>query len=203
MADESHRRRSDVLAMGLFGVAVGALTLGLAQLGAIPDRDHIGTMIIALAFGGLVQILAGIASIRFHEPFCGVALATYGFFWITACTAKLVSAGTTFHLSPVLYAQLNFVYFVLSAVMVYLTVYRSATHSFLFLMVAATCFLTFLARLDLLTDTLPGIGHIVVGLMALYHAVGSITFVFTGHELIPLGPPLFRRSAGDPSRTVP
>lgn len=129
MADESHRRRSDVLAMGLFGVAVGALTLGLAQLGAIPDRDHIGTMIIALAFGGLMQFLAGIAIIRFHEPLCGVALATYGFFWITVCTAKLVSAGTTFQLSPVLYAQLNFVYFVFSAVMVYFTAYRSATLS--------------------------------------------------------------------------
>lgn len=65
MADESPRR-SDVLAMGLFGVAVGALTLGLAHLGAIPDRDYIGTMIVALAFGGLVQFLAGMASIRSH-----------------------------------------------------------------------------------------------------------------------------------------
>ena len=70
-------------------------------------------------------------------------------------------------------------------------------------MVAATCFLTFLARLDLLTDTLPGIGHIVVGLTALYHAVGSITFAFTGRELAPLGPPLLRRSAGDSSQAVP
>ena len=202
MADESPRR-SDVLAMGLFGVAVGTLTLGLAQLGAIPDRDHTGTMIVVLAFGGLVQFLAGIASIRFHEPFCGVALTTYGFFWITVCTAKLVSAGTTFQLSPVPYAQLNVVYFVFAAVMVYLTAYRSATLSLLCSMVAATCFLTFLARLDLLTDTLPGIGHIVVGLTALYHAVGSITFAFTGHELAPLGPPLLRRSAGGPSQAVP
>ena len=157
-------------------MAVGTLTLGLAQLGAIPDRDHIGTMIVVLAFGGLVQFLAGIASIRFHEPFCGVALTTYGFFWITVCSAKLVSADTTFQLSPVPYAQLNFVYFVFAAVMVYLTAYRSATLSLLCSMVAATCFLTFLARLDLLTDTRPGIGHIVVGLTALYHAVGSITF---------------------------
>lgn len=68
MADESHRRRSDVLAMGIFWVAVGVLTLAFAQLGAIPDQDHIGTMIIAPAFGGLMQFLAGIDSIRYHEP---------------------------------------------------------------------------------------------------------------------------------------
>ena len=203
MADEAHRRRNDVLAMGLFGLAVGALTLGLAQLGAIPDRDHIGTLVITLAFGGLVQFLAGIATIRYHEPLCGAALTAYGFFWITVCTAKLVSAGTTFQLSLLLSAQLNFLYFVCSAVMVYLTAYRSATLCLLFSVIAVTCFITFLACLGLLTETFPGIGHIVVGIMALYHAVGSVTFAFTGHELVPLGPPLLRRSAGDPSQAVP
>jgi uncharacterized protein len=37
---------------------------------------------------------------------------------------------------------------------------------------------------------LPGIGHIIVGLMAFYHAVGSLTQAFTGKALFPLGPPL-------------
>jgi hypothetical protein len=32
-------RRIDVLAIGLFGLAVGALTVGLAQVGRIPDVD--------------------------------------------------------------------------------------------------------------------------------------------------------------------
>lgn len=192
---EAHGRRSDVLAMGLFGLAVGALTLGLAQVGAIPDRDYIGALVIALAFGGLVQFFVGIVSTHHHEQLGGIALTTYGLFWITVCMADLVSAGTTFRVSPMLYAELNFVYFVFSAVMVYLTAYRSATLCLLFSVIAATCFLTFLARLDLLTDTLPGIGHIVVGLMALYHAVGSVTYAFTGHELVPLGLPLLPRKA--------
>lgn len=38
MADELHPRRIDVLAIGLFGLAVGALTLGAAQLGVIPNE---------------------------------------------------------------------------------------------------------------------------------------------------------------------
>ena len=92
MADEAHRRRSDALAMGLFGVAVGSLTLGLAKLGAIPDRNHVETLVLALACGGLGPFLAGIATIRNHEPLCGAALATYGGLWITVCTANLVSS---------------------------------------------------------------------------------------------------------------
>jgi succinate-acetate transporter protein len=43
----------------------------VAQLGGIPDRDQIGTLVIALAFGGVVQILAGITDIRYHEQLGG------------------------------------------------------------------------------------------------------------------------------------
>ena len=202
MADEALRRRTDVLAMGLFGLAVGSLTLGLAQFGAIPDRDYLGTQVVVLAFGGLVQFLAGIATIRFHEPLCGAALTIYGFLWITVCTAKLVSTGSTFQFSPLLSAQFNVVSFLCLAVMAYLTAYRSATLCLLFSVIAATCFFTLLAHLDLLTEPFQGIGHIVVGIMALYHAVGSVTFAFTGHELVPLGPPLLPRRAGAPSQAV-
>lgn len=52
---------------------------------------------------------------------------------------------------------------------------------------------TVLARLDLITETLPGLLHIVVGLMAFYHAVASLTQAFTGHQLVPLGPALLHR----------
>ena len=57
-------RRIDVLAIGLFGLAVGALTVGLAQIGRIPEADKFGVLVITLAFGGLVQVLAGITDIR-------------------------------------------------------------------------------------------------------------------------------------------
>jgi uncharacterized protein len=190
MADELHPRRIDVLAIGLFGLAVGALTLGVAQLGGIPDRDRIGTLVIALAFGGIVQILAGITDIRYHEQLGGTALTMYGFFWTTVCTAKLVSASTNFQLDMVLFAPINLVYFFFSAVMVYLTAYRNTTLCVLHVVITATFLLTFLARLDLISELLPGIFHILVGLMAFYHAVASLTFAFTGHALFPLGPAL-------------
>lgn len=204
MLDEQSKRRIDVLAIGLFGLAVGALTLGVAQVGAIPESSKVGTLVIALAFGGIVQILAGITDIRYHEQLGGTALTMYGFFWTTVCTAKLVSEGTTFHLDMVLYAPINMVYCVFSAVMVYLTAYRNMTLCFLHFIITLTFLFTSLSQLDILSETLPGMGHILVGFMAFYHAIASLTQAFTGHQLVPLGPPLLpHRKEAVPCNTSP
>jgi succinate-acetate transporter protein len=183
----------------LFGLAVGALTLGVAQLGGIPESNKVGTLVIALMFGGIVQILAGITDIRYHEQLGGTALTMYGFFWLTVCTAKLVSESTSFHLDMVLYAPINFVYAAFSAVMIYLTAHRNATLCILHMAITLTFTSTFFARLDIIGETVPGILHIIVGLMAFYHAVASLTQAFTGHQLVPLGPPFLQRT-GSASR---
>src|SRR5574340_1362295 len=188
-------RRIDVLAIGLFGLAVGALTVGLAQVGCIPEVDKIGVLVIALVFGGLVQVLAGITDIRYNEQLGGTALTMYGFFWLTLCTVKLVSASTTFQFDNALYAPIDLVYTVFSAVMVYLTAYRNLTLSALHVIITLTLLATTFARLDFISELLPGIGHIIVGLMAFYHAVGSLTQAFTGKTLLPLGPPLLQHPA--------
>jgi hypothetical protein len=194
MSGAEYHRRIDVLAIGLFGLAVGALTLGVAQIGIIPESNIVGTMVIALIFGGIVQILAGITDIRYHEQLGGTALTMYGFFWLTVCAAKLVSESTSFHLDKVLYAPINFVYAAFSLVMVYLTAYRNATLCVLHIVITVTFVSTVLTRLDFISETLPGILHIVVGLMAFYHAVASLTQAFTGHQMVPLGPAFLHRS---------
>jgi len=69
--NEKETRQIDVLAIGLFGLAVGALTLGLAQIGWIPETDKIGVLVITLVFGGVVQLLAGITDIRYNSTLTG------------------------------------------------------------------------------------------------------------------------------------
>lgn len=194
-----HHRRIDVLAIGLFGLAVGALTLGVAQMGGIPESNKVGMLVIALMFGGIVQILAGITDIRYHEQLGGTALTMYGFFWTTVCIAKLVSESTSFRFDQVLYAPINLVYAAFSLVMVYLTAYKNTTLCVLHVVITVTFSSTVLARLGIIGETFPGILHIVVGLMAFYHAVASLTQAFTGHQLVPLGPPLLHRT-GHPRR---
>ncbi len=194
MDGEEQRRRIDVLAIGLFGLAVGALTLGVAQVGGIPESNKVGTLVIALIFGGIVQILAGITDIRYHEQLGGTALTMYGFFWLTVCTAKLVSESTSFHLDMVLYAPINFVYAAFSLVMVYLTAHRNTALCLLHVVITITFSVTVLAHFDVISETFPGLLHIIVGLLAFYHAVASLTQAFTGHQLVPLGPALLHRA---------
>ena len=190
MHEENHSRRIDVLAIGLFGLAVGALTMGVAQLGWIQHKNMVGALVIALIFGGIVQLLAGITDIRYNEQLGGTALTMYGFLWITLCTVKLVSASSTFQFDAVLYAPINLVYAVFSGVMIFLTAYRNLTLSALHVVITLTFLATTFAKLDFISELLPGWGHLIIGLMAFYHAVGSLTLAFTGKSILPLGPPL-------------
>jgi len=187
---ETVSRQIDVLAIGLFGLAVGALTVGMAQVGQIPEVDRVGVLVIALVFGGLVQVLAGIADIRYHEQLGGTALTMYGFFWYTVSFAQLVSMGTTFHFDSALFIPINLVYVFFSAVMVYLTAYRSVALSLLHAIITLTFLSTVCMRLNLISETLPGLAHLAVGILAFYHAIGSLSQAYTGKAIVPLGPPL-------------
>lgn len=138
---ESKSRQIDVLAIGLFGLAVGALTLGLAQLRVIGEADKVGVFVIAMVFGGLVQMQAGLTDIRYNEQLGGTALTMYGFYWLTVFGAELVSESTSFHFDGYLYVPIKLVYLIFSAVMVYLTAFRSVALSLLHFIIS----LTFLA----------------------------------------------------------
>lgn len=190
---ESNSLQIDVLAIGLFGLAVGALTVGAAQVGGIPAIDKVGVLVIALVFGGFVQVLAGVADIRYHEQLGGTALTMYGFFWLTVSTAQLVGMGTTFHFDGALFVPINLVYAFFSAVMVYLTAYRSVALSLLHAAITLTFLSTVCMRLDLISETLPGVAHLVVGTLAFYHAIGSLSQAYTGKAIVPLGPPLLHK----------
>lgn len=187
---ESDSRRIDVLAIGLFGLAVGALTVGAAQVGGIPAIDKAGVLVIALVFGGFVQVLAGVTDIRYNEQLGGTALTMYGFFWLTVSTAQLVSVSTTFHFDGALFVPINLVYAFFSAAMVYLTAYRSVALSFLHVVITLTFLSTVCMRLNLISETLPGVAHLTVGTLAFYHAIGSLSQAYTGKAIVPLGPPL-------------
>jgi succinate-acetate transporter protein len=188
--EESLNRRIDVLAIGLFGLAVGALTVGLAQVGRIPESDKIGVLVIALIFGGIVQVLAGITDIRYNEQLGGTALTMYGFFWVTVSSAKLLSEGTSFHFGDMLYIPIDLVYLVFSAVMIYLTAYRSFALSLLHAIITLTFLTIVFARLGVISELLPGIGHLFIGILAFYHAIGSLSLAFTGRAVVPLGAPI-------------
>ena len=191
---ETASRRIDVLVIGLFGLAVGALTVGMAQIGEIPELDRVGVQVVALVFGGLVQVLAGVADIRYNEQLGGTALTMYGFFWFTVSLAQLVSMSTTFHFDGALFVPINLVSVFFSAVMIYLTAYRSVALSLLHAVITVTFLSTVRMRLNQISETLPGLAHLAVGTFAFYHAIGSLSQAYTGKAIVPLGPPLLHHA---------
>lgn len=41
-----------------------------------------------------------------------------------------------------------------------------------------------------MTNSFPGVAHLAVGILAFYHAIGSLSQAYTGKAIVPLGPPL-------------
>lgn len=185
--------RMDVLAIGLFGLAVGALTLGSVQSGWIPARDEMAVDIICLVFGGIVQLLAGLVDIRYHEQLGGTALTMYGFYWTTVFSTKIVGAIQGFHFDDLVYLPLVVIYAIFSGVMIYLTGHKSKTLMLLHMVITTVFIIDIMLKNGHKVVEIAGYLHLVIGLIALYHAVATLTDKFVGRYILPLGTPVFHR----------
>ena len=74
-----------------------------------------------------------------------------------------------------------------SAVMVYLTGHKTLVLCLLHVVITATLSAVVLSKLGLLSETIPGIGHLVIGGLAFVHAMGTLVNEFTTESKIPLG----------------
>jgi uncharacterized protein len=190
----------DALSIGLFGLTVGAITLGLHQLGLFGREDEFDVMavwIMALLFGGIVQIIAGFVEVRYDQQLGGTALTMYGFLWIG--TSVLGILQTLSHKGPHPYVEIPLLaaFACFSAVMIYLTGHKTLVLCLLHVVITATLTSVVLAKLGLLTETLPGIGHLVIGGLAFVHAMGTLVNEFTTTSTIPLGRAPLTRNQGN------
>lgn len=182
----------DVLSIGLFGLAVGALTLGCVQIGFIPHNDDLAISIICLIFGGLVQIVAGLVDIKYHDQLGGTALTMYGFYWTTVFTVKILGLIEGFHWDNILYLPIVIVYALFSSTMIYLTGHKSLTLMILHIFITAVFTIDILIKLNFPFEYYAGIDHIIIGLVALYHALATLVNKYKCEVKLPLGNPLFK-----------
>ena len=184
--------RIDVLSVGLFGLAVGAMTLGLVQMGIIPHNDDMAISIICLIFGGLVQIVAGLVDVRYHDQLGGTALTMYGFYWTTMFIVKIMGLVEGLHWDNVLFIPIVAVYAIFSATMIYLTGHKSLVLMILHMFITSVFTIDILIKLNYSFEYYAGIDHVIIGLVALYHAMGTLVNKFTHKVSIPLGNPPFK-----------
>jgi hypothetical protein len=74
------------------------------------------------------------------------------------------------------------------------------TLSGLHVIITVTFLAMVFARLGWISETLPGVGHLGIGVLAFYHAIASLSFAFTGRALVPLGPPILFADRGPVTR---
>lgn len=186
--------RVDVLSIGLFGLAVGATTLGLVQMGIIPHCDDMAMSIICLMFGGIVQIVAGVIDVRYHDQLGGTALTMYGFYWTTMFTVKILGLAEGLHWDNVLFIPIVGTYAVFSGLMIYLTGHKSLVLMILHIFITSVFIIDILIKLNFSLEYFAGVDHVIIGLLAMYHAMGTLVNKFKWEVKIPLGRAPFKLS---------
>jgi succinate-acetate transporter protein len=70
-------------ALGLAGFGLSTMVLSFINVGIMPTADLPVALGLALAYGGIVQLLAGMWAFIKNDTFAAVALSSYGGFWIS------------------------------------------------------------------------------------------------------------------------
>lgn len=79
MAEET--KQANPAALGLIGFGLTTLMLSLINAGVLPKGGEQVVLPLAFAFGGLIQILAGLLEYKGGNTFGMVAFLGYGAFW--------------------------------------------------------------------------------------------------------------------------
>lgn len=81
MAEESKTTFANPAPLGLVGFGLTTVILSLINAGLLPKGGEQVVIPLALAYGGLIQLLAGLLEFRTGNTFGQVAFLSYGAFW--------------------------------------------------------------------------------------------------------------------------
>ena len=193
LASEQVRLIADPAPLGLGAFALTTFLLSLANAGIMPAKAEPIVFGVALAYGGIAQILAGMWEFRKSNVFGATVFTSYGAFWLSFW------AYVTFY-APAVPAELHGTaagWFLISwgiftVLMLVAALRTTAVLALLFAVVAVVFFLLGLGALTAsaaLTVTGGFLGLIAAGL-AWYLCLAGITASTFGRPVLP-NPPLF------------
>ncbi len=82
MAEEAKSQFANPGALGLVGFGLTTVMLSLVNAGVLPGGGEQAVLPLALAYGGLIQIIAGLLEFRTGNTFGCTAFLSYGAFWV-------------------------------------------------------------------------------------------------------------------------
>ena len=178
-------------ALGLVGFGLTTVLLSLINAGVLPAGGEGVVIPLALAYGGLIQILAGLLEFRLGNTFGMTAFLSYGAFWWWFAFLLLFAhqgmidisgAGPTVGVALLLWGLLT----------LYLWVSTFRLPRILFL-IFLTLWVTFLLLGLGGILAAPNLSHLggwlglICGSLAIYGSFGLVTNATWGRTVIPLG----------------
>lgn len=178
-------------ALGLVGFGLTTVLLSLVNAGLLPAAGENVVIPLALAFGGTIQVLAGLLEVKSGNTFGMTAFLSYGAFWwwfaallifghtgVISLTGAVSTIGACLILWGVFTLYMWIATFALSRVLflVFLTLWIA------FFLLG---FGALLAR-PVLT-VYGGYVGIICGLLAMYGSFGIVTNAVFGRTVLPLG----------------
>jgi succinate-acetate transporter protein len=193
MAEEAKSALANPGPLGLAGFGFTTVILSLVNAGVLPKAGEGVIIPLAFAYGGLIQILAGLLEFRTGNTFGTTAFLSYGAFWWWFAllvflgsnhVLDLSNAGSTIAVTLIVWGMFT--------LYMWIATFRLAKALWwVFFTLWVTFFL--LGFGDLLgvhgLSAAGGWLGLICGLIALYTSFGLVTNAVFGKPVVPLGAP--------------
>jgi uncharacterized protein len=144
--------------LGLAGFAMTTFVLSMINANLVGDATLSSVLPLAIAYGGLAQLLAGMWEFRTGNTFGAVAFTSYGAFWISFYFLGHVEGGKV---APHALALYLFAWAIFTAYMFFASLQTTGAIAVVFLLLT-------------ITYVLLGLGAIGNGHLSLTHAGGGV-----------------------------
>lgn len=174
--------------LGFTGLGLAAVLLSLSYIGIYPVESMIVSMAIFL--GGFAQVFAGIMCWKKGDVFAGTAFSAFGLFWFSLAGLLIMPAiGWAEASSGTAMAAYLFIWGVYTFVMLIVTM-KIGVRALQFVFVTLFTLFILLAVVNATGSTgllvIAGYVGLVMGLGALYTALGMVMNEIHGKTIIPL-----------------
>jgi succinate-acetate transporter protein len=193
MPDESKSAFANPAPLGLIAFGLTTVILSLINAGVLPKGGEPVVLPLAFAFGGLIQMLAGMMEFRTGNTFGTVAFLSYGAFWWWFALLVLLGGHGVLDLSQAgSTIAVTLIGWGVFTLYMWIATFRLTRALWLvFLTLWITFFL--LGFGDLLSE--PGLNRaggwvgLICGLLAMYTSFALVVNSTFGRSLLPLGSP--------------
>lgn len=195
LASEQVRMIADPAPLGLAAFALTTFLLSLVNAGVIPKDTEPVMLGVALAFGGIAQVLAGMWEFRKGNVFGATVFSSYGAFWLSFWAyVAFYAKGIPAEHHGVAAGWYLIGWAIFTSLMLIAALRTTAVLALLFAVLDITFVLLALGAINASAGltTAGGVLGLVTAALAWYLCVAGVTAATFGKSILP-NPPLFRK----------